>query len=363
MVAIRNFACDDPLLERRVIIASDPNSKKHVTFCNIESQAEKKRISYTHDKNNFKIAPIYTNLDARNRKPHVIEECRRRITILARRLGRRFSTKHIEEMSQEERKILFAICENPDFKKIIYHDRESGGRRRRSDGLEAAVCFTMATIIDRCHLHKMAVGDYDNKNKFRYIDYNKLIEDCSTDEFTITKRRFLLAIKLLKNLGIITVHSEFKESDWLGIKRTRTINIKISVTEKIFKILGVYEEFLIDREKKSIEFYKKEKKLDERYNRLISYAVKENINKVVNTTKKVVNKVSNVASAVSTLVKNFTNTPVNPISKTFKARTPEITRGIADYHHQLISNGVEPSKATKLVRERYAEYYPPDNPK
>jgi hypothetical protein len=136
--------------------------------------------------------------------------------------------------------------------RLLYH-HDKNGRKRRTEAVEGALFLALGTIIDGLDLHKMQYGYYDPNNNFIYYNYSDILKKSAG---LLTESRLDEAMSLLKALGFLTVTCIYKT---LHDGRIITVETRIEVSDDVFKMLGIYEQFLKDRGHAASRFYKREK--------------------------------------------------------------------------------------------------------
>jgi len=144
---------------------------------------------------------------------------------------------HVLEESLRQLKI---ALDNPfDFPEIngLMHD---SGRLVRSERREAELRLLLPAILDSVNLVTMQLGYYAGGNFINYT-YDHFV---SVTQMTYS--RVERNMRHLQEYGLVSVKVIVKELNDGAIKTEKVI---ISVSEKVFEILGVVPEFLRDREK------------------------------------------------------------------------------------------------------------------
>jgi len=211
-----------------------------------------------HDKNNFKVPPLFGKTKSGTRLPHSISECGKRLQYLASRIRGGISRKDINREKLKPTGMLqwfISLYDNPKFLGFLYHCHPlTPSRKRRSESLEAIIFITLGTIISRLNLYKMAYGFFDGANEFVYFDYAR-----------IAKESGISIIRVKRSMKILQASGFFKV---IEIKKTlndgKIINIatQIHATDVVFDFLGLMPEFLKDRETSAIRFHEKQSRLD-----------------------------------------------------------------------------------------------------
>lgn len=183
-----------------------------------------------HDKNNFKRPDFLRNA---KRRPHVLEESKRRITS--------------------------AIHDNfrySEFTGLFYHSAadNKSGRHRRSESVEGILSLALPTLLQTLNLHRMACGFYDNRNQFHYFNYAYLQD--KSDQNSSRFKREMAILQAEKIIKVITTRKSNNDGTW------RTTSVQIEFTDKIFQMLDLMDDFLRDRETIAIRFHEKQSRLD-----------------------------------------------------------------------------------------------------
>lgn len=281
-----------------------------------------------HNKNKIKVSPVFGEAKLRNRRPHVIEEFGRRIHFVARKLRTGISRRDYEGDENQSARTLswyLSLYESDGFRRFLHHIRyHKKARRRRSECVEATLFLVLATLVFGCNLHEMAYGYHDGSNRFRYFDYTKLGKDSMVSE-SRTKR----AMKLLKEMELITVTPIYKT---LPNGKIITEHTKIELNEEIFNIFGLMDEYLKDREKSTIKFYKKQERLDHNKAKRSFYSQKRKFGTLSKP-----RKLKEVLSSSNTDIKTIAKAVIKPISRMVNDNHG---RDVMERIKRLIDNGM-----------------------
>lgn len=163
------------------------------------------------------------------RRPHVIEELKRRII------------ECFEKRNKYEGLI-----------PVFYHEGQENktGRKRRSEKTESVLFLVLYALAHDCHLNNMQFGQYLNNNVFRNYNYNWIVKHtgCSL-------KRVQRAMIVLQTLGWVKVEKIVKT---LNDGHIVTDNVIITLSDTIFKVFDLENEFLENREKVCIRFQEKQ---------------------------------------------------------------------------------------------------------
>lgn len=269
------------------------------------NQAPLKGNRCDHDKNNFK-KPTFHGIS--KRRPHVLEEAKRRIDASV--------SDHFRY---------------PMYSGLFYHQDETGkanGRQIRSERIEGVHSLALPTLLQTLNLHRMACGYYDNRNEFHFYNYAYI--EKTTDQSSIRIKR---EMRLLQDRGVIKVNP-VKEPNNDG--SYRTIRVEIEFTDKIFEMLDLLPEFLKDRETSSIKFHEKQERLDRNRQRKSLYR-KPSFTSSKRQAKQEVG------------LKSLTDKLIMKTHKVDKGRGLEIRNRIND----LIARGMSVADAMEAVKQQY----------
>lgn len=299
-----------------------------------------------HNKNKIKVSPVFGETKLRRRRPHVIEEFGRRVRFVALRLRTGISRRDYEGNQDKPLGALswyLSLYESDGFRGFLHHlHHNKKNRRRRSECVEATLFLVLATLVFGCNLHEMAYGYHDGANRFHYFDYAKLGKDCM-----VTESRVKRAMKLLKELELVTVTPYYKT---LPTGKIITEYTKIELNEEIFNIFGLHDEYLKDREKSTIKFYKKQERLDHNKARRSFYSQKRKFGTS--------SKPRNIKEVLSS-----SHTDIKTLSKTvIKSMAPQYDnnhgREVRDRIRRLIDRGMSVKDAMAAASK---QTYPPPN--
>lgn len=264
-----------------------------------------------HDKHNLLrlIRP-----ENHKRRPHSIEEALRRL----------------EEIDNRPNKYGDVTC-------LFFHAKDKGGRKRRSERLEATKRLVLSALLNWLGLQKMVFGYYNNRNEFHYFDYSKIQQVTGLSSIRIKR-----AIKDLKEQEILKVNIKRDLNPFTGEYRTK--NVEIELTDKIFQMLELIPEFLADRDSAAKKFYDKQKRMDKKIRRLDIYR-KPNFR----ASKPVAKPEVGIKSLTQKLTMNrlkVDKAPVNPQGQQAQKM-----------YSILRAKGYSPQEAIELIKKAY----PPPN--
>lgn len=182
-----------------------------------------------HDKNNLR-KPIFHKTTKRS--PYIIAESRRRLS---------------EAVDFRNDMQLY-----PGLRPLLRHQNNKRSRKRRSEAVEGALSLTVDALIYGFNINTMAYGMVNDRNETVYHDYSNLRKVTG-----LTPWRQKRMIKILKDHDICVVDNIVDENH----KHVKTI---IRLTDKIFTLLNLEEEFLKGRAKAK-EIYDRNQELRDRY--------------------------------------------------------------------------------------------------
>lgn len=175
-----------------------------------------------HDPRNPKILQFPQH----RRRPHVIEEAKRRLERAA--------------------KSPFIY---PELLPLFYH-ADKKGRQRRSEGREATVNLCLTVVLQTANLaNNLYCGHWDGQ-RFVYYDLEKLVTLTGA-----TKGRVRRALSVLRRLGLVHTDSKL---DTASDGNLRTINYRIRLDYALFQKLGLCAEFALDAAKADAKRQRKE---------------------------------------------------------------------------------------------------------
>jgi hypothetical protein len=287
-----------------------------------------------HDKSSLKISPMYGNIESRARRPHVIEESGRRLGYLGQCFTGRFS-KHNFSISgsiKTNPMLSWAILlqEDSRFIRLLYHfnDAKKRTRRRRSESLESVLFLVLSTIIYETNLYRMAAGYFDSQSRFIFYNYTHLAEKAG-----ISLIRFKRAMRVLKELDLITVQIKNKTLDDGHIIHDET---HIYLSDQVFEMLGITEEFLLCRKHAFTKHSQLEQNIKNHKKYLESFKPPVKRPKSAYKTQKM----------ASDLLKKPKYRTIDNTNKSTK---------IKELYESLIYQGYTPAQAAILVRERLSD--------
>ncbi len=198
----------------------------------------------------MRVPEFYRKKANRHKHPHSIEEAIRVIRLM---------TSWIFASIKKKREIFRSIDPHPDkiasYKKclgyfenekiraLFYHiDKltKKGHRKRRKEGIESIVLFTLACLFNYVDLITMGIGIRHSRHVFDYKGYDFLAAKIGT-----TKSRIMRAIKVLKKLGLVEVVNILGTTDDGKIITKHT---KITLHSEAFNMLGLSEQYYKDKE-------------------------------------------------------------------------------------------------------------------
>lgn len=229
MVKARNFACG--ISFQQAITGESSNNVKDDISVKKNFQPGNK---CNHNKK-FLRYPIFP-VD-KKRRPHVIEELKRRIV---------------------------QAIDNPLlFKNFVSFFRHENKRKRRTDGLESLVCGTLMCLVQDLNLHNLQYGQYQyNTNSFMNYNYGRI--ESSTG---FSKIRIKRAMGVLKSLGIVSVTPVAKTLNDGAVINDKTI---IVLSVDLFKYFDLYLEYLHDSQKICSKYYDRKMKIENKMYKLCS---------------------------------------------------------------------------------------------
>ena len=127
---------------------------------------------------------------------------------------------------------------------LFFHDTETRAsrkrQRRRSEGLESLVLFTLSALFNYVCLRTMAIGVRHDPRNFTFADYAYIANKTGCSETRIKR-----AMSILQKMGLVTVKNIIHTLDDGHIITLRT---EIYLSEDAFYMLGLKDQFLSDRE-------------------------------------------------------------------------------------------------------------------
>jgi hypothetical protein len=275
-------------------------------------QLEGKGNRCGHDRNNLKQFIPPQNY---KRRPHSIEEALRRL-------------KEVEDKPNRY----------GDVTSLFFHSKDKGGRKKRSERLEASKRLVLITLLYGLNLQKMVFGYYNNRNEFHYFDYAKIQKLTGLSEIRIKR-----AMKDLQDQEIVKVNP-IKQPNNDG--SYRTIRVEIEFTDKIFQMLELMPEFLKDRETSSIKFHEKQASLDKKQKKREFYR-KNSFTPPKSSKNR--NLKPTLSSGLQTLVKG--------VVRGIPPSKPGHGVEVRDKINSLVRQGLSIKDAMEIVKQQY----PPPN--
>ena len=158
----------------------------------------------------------------------------------------------LEEAQRRLKDALGSPFDYPEFHGLMFHD---SGRSIRSERLEAEIATLLPAIYDTVNLSNMQLGYYNPKFDFINFDYQTLVSRTGMSYWRVERN-----MRHLQKAGIVEVKRLVVETND-GYKTERVI---IAVSERIFKMLHLDNQFLEDREKAFRARQKVQNKIDAR---------------------------------------------------------------------------------------------------
>lgn len=176
----------------------------------------------------------------------------------------------------------------PQLGQIIYNANR-GGRLRRSEFREAATALILSALLKDISLYAMAFGYFDNQEKFHYYNYERL-----KNVTGLSDKRICSVMKRLQELEIVKVTRILDERE-NGKIITKKVIIKL--TDKIFEMLELTNEFLKDRQDDTVKHQKIEARLNKKRKQLECFKPRS---KFITKTKPITsNVIKRVPKAIS----------------------------------------------------------------
>jgi hypothetical protein len=220
------------------------------------SHQEKSGNRCGHNRFKFKIPAFSKKLTTKNRRQHCIEET---IRVIKQLIG----YKTDKNLCIQDPRIV-ELLQNKKLAQLLCHFKNDEIlRSRRSESIEACLGLVILSLLRGLDLHSMVFGWRDEFNKQAYFNYTKLVEYTG-----ISYERIKKAMTILQNLDLVKVEKIVNEYLDGRYKTTTTI---ITVSEEMFKIFGVYQEFLLDRKHAAIKHSKIERNNGQRKSYLESF--------------------------------------------------------------------------------------------
>lgn len=221
-----------------------------------------------HNKYALKTSPIFAQNAAKIRLPLSILQAGERFNYLSNHLMSGIPRDNILHDKNRKSGVMawfVSIFESQKFLELLYHDKkETIRRKRRSEGVESIVLLALATLISGVNLQKMAYGFYNNRNEFIYLNYSKLSQKSG-----LSISRLKRAMKVLKHCGLVDIKNQLLT---LPSGKIITLETQIHVSDEVFHLLGLHEQYLIDREYHSKKYQERGLKLERKQNKLAMYA-------------------------------------------------------------------------------------------
>jgi len=304
MVSGRNPARNADSLDGNHIASGSHGSNKPDSSKGDEPLQVSKGNRCAHDKNHFK-KPSFSGTP--RRRPHVIEESKRRI-----------------QQSFRD------IYHYPEFTQVFYHPiQRDRGRLRRSESIEGTIALTLSTLLHSLNLQKMAVGFYDSGNEFHYYDYGFI--ERSTSQHAQRIKREMKLLQEYEIIRVITLREKNHDGSW------RTKEVRIEFTDKIFLMLDLVDEYLKDRETISLKFHEKQERLER------------------NRAKKSIYRKSSFAprKAVNSSPDQIKDLAKSMMTPSYKKPIQGRGQAIKELYSNLIAKGVTPKDAADIIRNKY----------
>jgi hypothetical protein len=145
----------------------------------------------------------------------------------------------------------------PIFHGLLFHQGTRGtkGRQIRSEGAESSLCLILPALLNGVNLVTMEVGHFHG-TEFVHYDYGYLVK--ATGE---SYSRIKGGMILLKEEGLVEVKSVVTTR---ADGTIRTVRVVITVTEKMFAVLGLVDELRLDRQRALLAHAKKEKQAEQK---------------------------------------------------------------------------------------------------
>lgn len=332
------------------------NQCKRVDKASVDDNSTKKVFQplfgnkCAHNKNNLKVPAVFGKTKSGLRLPHSISECGNRLQYLSERIRRGISKEDIASAQNKPAGMFqwyMSLYDDPRFIKFLYHiNNNNKSRKRRSEGLEAALFLAFGTILSRLNLYQMAYGFPNNRNEFIFFGYERIAEESGMSLIRVKR-----AMKVLQDIGFFKVTTLVKTLDDGKIIHIAT---HIHATDMVFDFLGLMPEFLKDRETSSIKFHEKQIRLDKnKFKRdlyrksAFSRSKLSNYGKQtsVPTSQRRDRVVDNLSEGCQLVVSKLTN-PYQPQNK---GRGQELKQLYAN----LTSQGISPAEAVQIIRSKY----------
>lgn len=169
--------------------------------------------------------------------------------------GRRFHV--LEEAIRRVKEAYASPFDYPLFHGLLFHKNKEDekSRQRRTERVESAFLLLMPACFNSVNLVTMELGHF---NGTEFINY-----DCGyfVKVTEASYSRIQEAVAVLKAEGLIEVKTVIK---MLADGSIRTARVVITVTERMFQVLGLGEALRIDRARALCAHAKKEKQAEQR---------------------------------------------------------------------------------------------------
>lgn len=287
------------------VLPFDGNSTTSGTYENERENKPSLFVSQVTHQNKFghdcKNPRFYIKPAGQKRRFHVLEEAIRRI-----------------------KKNLITPFNYPEFNQYLYNKEK--GRKIRSEAREAELSLLLPAIADTVNLVRMESGYWEGSQFINY-GYRKYRELTGMSESRVERHMLVL-----KKHGFIDV----KKVNVTLSDGYRTEKVIITVSDKLFNLLGLEKQYLVDREK-AIQNRNKIDNQEEANRRYLE----------LYRNKKIKDTISNPAQD-----RSITN-----IGKTLVKRVMPLSKGngatIKDAISNLINKGYSVSEAMDIVRKQY----------
>lgn len=202
-----------------------------------------------HNKNKLRVPLCYRKISKRAKHPHSIEEAIRVIRktvywLRAKKTKRKALLKAIQPDVQAiyAYKRILSLFQEDKFRRLFFHyskNTKSGWKRKRSDGIESLILFTLSTLLNYVDLPTMAIGIRHNASQFDFKDSAWIAEKAGCSLSRVNR-----ALHWLAKAGLVLITPITKKIDDGHII---TLGTQIHLSEDVFFLLGLKDQYLEDR--------------------------------------------------------------------------------------------------------------------
>jgi hypothetical protein len=249
----------------------------------------------------------------------------------------------LEEGLRNIKKSFIDPFDFPEFHGLTFESQ----RKIRSERREAELALLLPALIDSVNLVTMEAGYYVNK-KFINYTYDHFMKLTGMNYCRVERN-----MRKLKERGLIDVKNIVKT---LNDGAIRTEIVKIIVSEEIFRMLGIQDEFLRDREKAILNRTKEEMRELQTQRRLELFRPKW----LKKLSQQTISNNDPIKDSCINHVKNLTKKLTNVHNNTNRKYNPAQDKRVLDIVGELLKRdpSISIADAIKIVSERNKA--PPD---